>query len=177
MIITAMIVVFGQLTGCSQTPAPQPEPIHALEPPFNAPRELYTGTLHVLYDTGRLASAEGDTLMMPHHPLFTPYEDSTMFAVSRTEYITLSSAGRSQEILECGVSMGVVVLFDGASSSKVTDFIKRHPDERFVLVVANGVLMEVKAGSELTAHSLPVPTRTEHQSEVVRQAFVRNTGQ
>ena len=180
-----LLFIFGlPIMGCSQDAPIEHEAKElahqsSLLGALNPPRNTYTGTLHLCYGvaSGEVnASAGGDTLKMETHREFAAPDKASAYLISQTEYIVLSTAGRSRDIIECDVEMGLELPFDGATSSKVNAFKTRHPEGLWVLVAENGVVYGPETVASLSAYSIGVNTRNTRQTEVIRNAFVKNTG-
>jgi hypothetical protein len=167
-----LLSLFLVMTGCATD---HPEPVlnaqsASLSPSSNA--VAFNGTLHAIVD--RNSDNKRNVGTHPNFPSRGLYPDT--IAISTVDFIHLSTSGRGAETIECSVTMGYTVTFDGATSNKVAEFVSGRVNQSFAFIINDQVVTVTKWDEGLTHFGLFVPLTSEYQAQLVRDVVMKSHG-
>lgn len=133
----------------------------------------YSGSLHLVStDAGST-----DSVVLKWHPDYRQNADGkTAVRISKVHYASISSSGRANNVLECGATMGVEILLDGSSSSKLSVLKEAFPKGEFAFVVDNQVIAILDFTNGISKYNVVIPVTSELQAQQIEQLVKRNNG-
>lgn len=141
-------------------------------PPSKAPAN-YNGSLHLVStDAGDV-----ETVVLKWHPDYRQNADGkTSVRISKVHYATISSSGRANNVLECGATMGVEIVLDGSSSSKLSVLKEAFPEGTFAFVVDNQAIAILDFTNGISKYNVVIPVTSDLQAQQIERLVKRNNG-
>lgn len=135
--------------------------------------KTYNGSLHVLVPE----SQASESVVLKWHPNYPQNADGrTAVRVSTVNFASISSSGRANNVIECGATMGVEVILDGSTSTKISLLKERFAASEFAFVVDNKVVAVLTFIDGIGKHNLVIPVTSDHQAQQIEALVKHNNG-
>lgn len=137
------------------------------------PTNGFNGSLHLVTTDSKAA----DTVELKWHPDYRVNSDGkSSVRVSKVHYASISSSGRTNNVLECGATMGVEVVLDGASSSKLMNLKALFPEGKFAFVIENQAVAVLDFVNGMNKFHVVIPVTSDQQAQQIQRLVMRNNG-
>ncbi len=163
-----LLLAFSMLFGLSAAVGAQSAPAST---PIKNPQLTYSGSLHLVVNEDR----SSDNVVLKWHPDYMQNADGKQSVrLSTVHYASISSSGRSNNVLECGATMGVAVSVDGATSAKLALLQENFPNGKFGFVVDDQVVAILDFVDGISKFKVVVPVTSDYQARSIENLVKRN---
>lgn len=122
-------------------------------------------------------SKDANAVELKWHPDYRVNSDGkTSVRLSKVHYAGISSSGRANNVLECGATMGVEIVLDGASSAKISVLKESFPDGKFAFVIDNQVVALLDFVNGISKYNIVIPVTSDLQAQQIERIAMRNSG-
>ncbi|MGF1565529.1 MAG: hypothetical protein ACFCUH_09185 [Flavobacteriales bacterium] len=133
----------------------------------------YNGSLHLVVPEAQAR----ESVVLKWHPNYPQNAAGrSSVRISTVHFASISSSGRANNVLECGVTMGVEVKLDGATSAKISVLKEQFPSGEFAFVVDNKVVAVLTFIDGISNYNLVIPVTSDYQAQQIEALVKHNNG-